>query len=563
MTDRPLVFIPTYNESENVEPLFLEIQNLGLELDVLFVDDNSSDGTGQILDQLAQKHSNVKVVHRSGKLGIGSAHKAGIRWAYDHGYQHLVTMDCDFTHPPRYIPEILKKATGGVSSAFPVEAMGTSSRLPADEAAGRRVDQSALPVRCGSEATENEVCGQYRRCTNGGYDIVVGSRYLQENSLKEWNFYRKVLTYTGHFLTGLLLGMKYDATGGFRYYRLSTIPRYAYDVVTSDGYSFFFESLYVFHFNKYKIAEIPIPLPKRTYGHSKMVFTEIKNSVRLLFTIYFKTLFNREKFEIYEPFSTDPSQKPNPDEQGWDSYWANQKSHAGGLLYDAIAAFYRKFIIRRSLNWFTEKYFSPGAAILHAGCGSGQVDADIRNHFKITGLDISLNALHFYKRTNKDLCKTLHGSIFEIPMPSRSLDGIYNLGVMEHFTESEICKILGEFHRVLKPKGRMVILWPPEFGLSVLFFKSLKWVFTHILRKKDVKFHPDEITRVRSKKQVIQLFESAGFSVLEYYFGPKDVFTYSVICLEKQEQAVVSSKSENGSACTLKSKNAGSVETRI
>ncbi len=479
--ERPLVFIPTYNERENAEPLFNEIQKLGLELDVLFVDDNSTDGTAEILDLLAQKHTNLKVVHRSGKLGIGSAHKAGIRWAYEQGYKNLVTMDCDFTHPPRCIPEILAKA-------------------------------------------------------KEGHDIVVGSRYLQENSLQEWNLYRKTLTLTGHFLTRFLLGMSFDATGGFRYYRLSSIPRYAFSVVISNGYSFFFESLYIFHLNKFKIAEIPIPLPKRTYGHSKMDFSEIKNSLNLLVTTYFKTLFNPEKFEIYEPFVLEAQNGKGPsnsDEQGWEKYWENQKSHAGGLLYDAIAAFYRKFIIRRSLNWFTGKYFKPGSAVLHAGCGSGQVDTDIRHQFKITGLDVSVNALHFYKKTNKQFCQTLQGSIFDIPLPASSVDGIYNLGVMEHFTDAEIPKILNEFHRVLKSGGRMVIFWPPEFGLSVIFFKVLKFIFATFLGKKDIKFHPDEITRVRSKEHALDVFNKAGFTVLEYYFGPKDLFTYSVICLEK------------------------------
>ncbi|MGZ6370773.1 MAG: methyltransferase domain-containing protein, partial [Bdellovibrionota bacterium] len=114
-----------------------------------------------------------------------------------------------------------------------------------------------------------------------------------------------------------------------------------------------------------------------------------------------------------------------------------------------------------------------------------------------------------------------------------SVDGIYNLGVMEHFTEGEIDKVFAEFKRVLRPGGRMVILWPPEFGLSVIFFKVLKVLVTTITRRKDVKFHPDEICRVQSKKHALGIFQRSGFRVLDYYFGPRDVFTYSVIVAEK------------------------------
>ena len=93
-----LIFIPTYNESENVEVLFSHIYKLNLDAEILFLDDNSPDGTGQIIERLAADNENVHSIHRSGKQGIGSAHAAGIRWAYEHRFKYLVTMDCDFTH---------------------------------------------------------------------------------------------------------------------------------------------------------------------------------------------------------------------------------------------------------------------------------------------------------------------------------------------------------------------------------------------------------------------------------------------------------------------------------
>jgi dolichol-phosphate mannosyltransferase len=472
MSVRPLVFIPTYNEAENVGPMLQQLTGLPVEFDVLFIDDGSPDGTGRLLDELSEAYQNVHVLHRSGKLGIGTAHRQGIDWAYTHGYTTLITMDCDFTHPPEKIPELIE----------------------------------------GGE----------------GYAVVVGSRYLLRHSLAGWNILRKLLTWTGHTLTVALLGMRYDATGAFRLYRLDRIPRYAFDVVVSRGYSFFFESLYVLYLNGVSIREIPIALPPRTYGHSKMSVQEVFRSVKLLLTIFLLKLLNPEKFRFSEPFARDDA-VPS-DAQGWEEYW--KKEDLGhDLLYDTVAAFYRKVIIRPTLNRFLRRYFSQDAAVLHAGCGGGQVDVDARQWLRITAMDISVNALNFYKRTNGGDGRLLHGSLLAIPLPDGTLDGIYNLGVMEHFTSEEIGAILAEFRRVLKPGGRVVIFWPPEFGLSVRFFKVVKTILEIVLRR-TVKLHPDEITRLRSRSHAIGIFEQAGFRVLEYAFGPRDLFTYSIVVAE-------------------------------
>jgi dolichol-phosphate mannosyltransferase len=476
----PLVFIPTYNERDNVVLLCEEIRSLGADLDILFMDDNSPDGTGQVLEDLARQYPNVRVLHRSGKLGVGSAHFDGITWAYEQGYQQLITMDCDFTHPPRNIVDLLREA---------------------DRA-----------------------------------DVVVGSRYLSKGSLAGWNFVRKLLTWTGHALTRVLLGMSYDATGALRLYRLDRIPRQTFGLVSSKGYSFFFESLYILHFNRFRIKEIPISLPPRTYGHSKMTLREIRRSVSLLFSTCITALFNHEKFRVAEVVAADAIDPEATDDQGWDDYWKDQKS-AGGIFYDTVAASYRKLIIRRSLNHFAGRYFRQGAQVLHAGCGGGQVDVDISRRMQITGLDISVNALNLYKRTHHGRCRVLHGSIFKIPLDAGSMDGIYNLGVMEHFTEADIDRILGEFRRVLRDDGRLIIFWPPEFGLSVIFLKGVTFLLGSVFRKRDVKLHPDEITRVRSRRHAAGIFERNGFRIVRYSFGMRDFFTHSIIVAEKSPGA--------------------------
>jgi dolichol-phosphate mannosyltransferase len=243
--DQILIFVPTYNERENVSSLVGQLVALGDQFDFLFLDDNSPDGTGSVLDALARTYPRITVIHRSGKQGIGTAHQAGIAWSYDRGYRRLVTMDADFTHSPDKIPDLI-----------------------------------AMSDR---------------------FDVVVGTRYQNSKSLTGWNLLRKFLTHTGHFLTSTCLGLKYDATGAFRLYSLDRVPRTLFQVVGSAGYSFFFESLHVINLNKYSIGELSIALPPRTYGHSKMSYKDVFRSVKLLAQIWFKTKFRRRHYIVNSP----------------------------------------------------------------------------------------------------------------------------------------------------------------------------------------------------------------------------------------------------------------------
>jgi dolichol-phosphate mannosyltransferase len=233
-----LIFIPTYNEVENVERIFREIKSFNLGTDILFLDDNSPDGTGKVIDGLIEKNSNTFVIHRTGKLGIGSAHQAGIKWAYERNYEILITMDCDFTHSPSYIINFIRH--------------------------------------------------------NDKADIVVGSRYMQKHSLATWNIFRKFLTKFGHFLTVNLLDMPYDASGAFRLYNLKNIDKNIFSLIQSNGYSFFFESLFILNFNQKKIFEIPIELPSRTYGTSKMTWKDAWKSFVFLSQLFYRKSFNKK-----------------------------------------------------------------------------------------------------------------------------------------------------------------------------------------------------------------------------------------------------------------------------
>lgn len=472
--ENTLIFIPTYNESENVEKLYREIAHLDMSADVLFMDDNSPDGTGEILDRMAQEHSDVQVMHRNGKLGVGSAHLEGIHWAYSQKYKILITMDCDFTHSPQDIYKLV----------------------------------------------------EYQK----QFDIVISSRYLSKKSLAGWNIVRKFITNLSHFLTVIFLRMPYDATGAFRLYRLDRIPERIFDLVQSRGYSFFFESLYVLYINGFRVKEFPIVLPPRVYGNSKMTFKEIFASINRLVKTFFIALTDKKQVLLNEGRST--TVKYTSDRQSdWDMYWES-KNHTRGYIYDKIAAFYRLFVVKRILNYFIGKYFKRGSDLLHAGCGSGQVDEDITRSQSITAMDISSSALQIYKINNDTNCHAIRGSIFAVPNKDNIYDGIYNLGVMEHFTEHEIHTILKEFKRVLKPEGKIVLFWPPEFGLSVTVLKGVHFILKRIFRM-NIKLHPDEISRVRSKRHIQGIIEKAGLRMEDYYFGLKDIFTHVVVVARK------------------------------
>ncbi|HUD04522.1 MAG TPA: methyltransferase domain-containing protein [Patescibacteria group bacterium] len=223
--------------------------------------------------------------------------------------------------------------------------------------------------------------------------------------------------------------------------------------------------------------------------------------------------------------------KAQKEEQEWDKYWTKKKTKSQ-TLYRIIASLYRDLIIKRALNYFITSEFKTGTKLLHAGSGAGQVDKDIVVKFNITALDISAEALKLYKLCNGEKVKTIKASIFAIPAKSGTFDGVYNLGVMEHFAKEEDEKILIELRRVLKANGKIVLFWPPKYGPTVLFLNSTHFVLNKIL-KRNIRLHPEEISLVESKKQVERILKATGFKLLQFYFGPKDLFTHCVVVAKK------------------------------
>jgi dolichol-phosphate mannosyltransferase len=216
---RVMVVVPTYNEAENLATLVGELLALDVPgLEILIVDDNSPDGTGQIANDLAQRHPDrIHVLHRAGKLGLGTAYTTGFRFALDRGAQYVVQMDADFSHSPDYIPRFLE----------------------------------ALDV----------------------YDVVVGSRYVSGGSLDErWGWGRYFLSWWANSIYArLILGLKVkDVTAGFKCWRRATLEGIGLDRVRSNGYVFQVEMAYLTEKLGFRPLELPIHFEDRRIGHSKM-----------------------------------------------------------------------------------------------------------------------------------------------------------------------------------------------------------------------------------------------------------------------------------------------------
>jgi dolichol-phosphate mannosyltransferase len=237
-----LVVIPTYCEVDNVAKMAQGLVGLNIPMDILFIDDNSPDGTGRVLNNIKGMHgqSVIHVIHREGKEGIGSAHQVGINYAYTEKFKTLITMDADGTHDPADIPIMLHYIKG---------------------------------VR--------------------DYEVVVGSRFICGDSLEGWTLWRKCVTHMGHVLTKTLLNVQQDASGAFRLYRLDKIPQNTFTKVKSTDYSFFFESMVVLNINRFKIAEIPIVLAARSAGHSKLHFTDLMKSLWYMVKLRYRMIFDK------------------------------------------------------------------------------------------------------------------------------------------------------------------------------------------------------------------------------------------------------------------------------
>jgi dolichol-phosphate mannosyltransferase len=239
-TPKVLVMVATYNEAENIGPLISEIHKQLPEAHVLVIDDNSPDKTGQIVDQLAQTDSRIHALHRAGKQGLGTAIIAGIRYAIAHDYDYAINMDADFSHPPRYLP--------------------------------------------------NLVAGMQN------HDIMIGSRYIPNGGTRDWPASRKFMSMSVNVLVRFMFRMGVrDASGGMRCYSISKLRQVNLNSILSRGYSFQQELLFRCWSAGCKLGETPIIFENRKFGKSKVNPKEALRSISMIVYLGLRAMFGLDK----------------------------------------------------------------------------------------------------------------------------------------------------------------------------------------------------------------------------------------------------------------------------
>jgi dolichol-phosphate mannosyltransferase len=252
------VIVPTYNETENIVELVGQILALEMDVQVIIVDDNSPDGTGQVAESLARQNPKIKVIHRRGKLGLGTAYIAGFKQALTDGAERLITMDADFSHDPAYIPALVALANH--------------------------------------------------------FHITIGSRYVPQGRVQNWGWQRRFLSWGANLFARTWLGLNArDCTAGFRCYHREVLLDSDLDQIFSDGYSFLVEMLFRCQRKGYSIGEIPIIFANRERGQSKISQIEIYKAMYTVMRLVINRFGSRQLVQISalppKSESTDQSSK--------------------------------------------------------------------------------------------------------------------------------------------------------------------------------------------------------------------------------------------------------------
>jgi len=214
--DSVLVVVPTYNERDNLPEIVAAAHEHLPEADLLIVDDNSPDGTGQLADELAAKDRKLHVLHRAGKQGLGTAYIAGFKWALARDYGFVFEMDADFSHDPKYLPIMLARARAGA-------------------------------------------------------DLVIGSRYVDGGGTVNWGPVRKFISRGGSFYARTILGVGVrDMTAGYKCFRRQALEALDLDTVSAQGYGFQIEMTFRAIKQGFRVEEVPIVFVDRRVGQSKM-----------------------------------------------------------------------------------------------------------------------------------------------------------------------------------------------------------------------------------------------------------------------------------------------------
>lgn len=234
--EKTLIIIPTYNEIDNIERMIKTLFELYPSLSILIIEDGSPDGTAQVVKRLQNDFKSLYMIERKGKLGLGTAYITGFKWALEHAFDYVFEMDCDFSHDPKQIPDLLEAAQ------------------------------------------EN--------------DLVIGSRYIDGIRIINWPFRRLLLSYCASIYTRTITGIPvYDTTGGFKCFKRTALQSLDFNRIISNGYSFQLELNYKIWAKGLRIKEVPIIFYERRDGQSKMGGGIILEAIFAVFRLRIRKFF--------------------------------------------------------------------------------------------------------------------------------------------------------------------------------------------------------------------------------------------------------------------------------
>jgi dolichol-phosphate mannosyltransferase len=273
----------TINEIENLPRLVDEIFAAAPQVDILVIDDNSPDGTGRWCDEQTATGRRLHCLHRSGKLGLGTAIIAGMKYAIAHGYDYVLNMDADFSHHPRYLPAMLAGMEGNMLPRPLGEGQHDGAVLPRPLGEGRGEGAaSEVGIRKSEIAGSNPV------------DVMIGSRYIPGGGTVAWPLKRKLMSRAVNLYARWLLWLKpKDVSGGYRCYRVSKLKELPLDQIRSRGYSFQEEILWMLRRSGATFGETPILFADRERGQSKINPGEAWAALRIILGLGLRNLFGR------------------------------------------------------------------------------------------------------------------------------------------------------------------------------------------------------------------------------------------------------------------------------
>lgn len=211
----------------------------------------------------------------------------------------------------------------------------------------------------------------------------------------------------------------------------------------------------------------------------------------------------------------------------WDEHWSRSF-----VSLNAVFKLYRKYVMSNALSFFFEKYFPKSGIFVECGSGTSLTSYMVRKHKRrLVALDISKNALQEARKISK-IDFFVHADTLRLPFKANSIDGIWNLGVLEHFTQGEINKALKEYLRVLKKNSYVILFWPPVYSSTGIAYRAIEKLI-RLVTGKNFTFYPDEISRLASKKEAKSIMRRNGFGECAVYFPWRNCFGDLVVVAKK------------------------------